>query len=897
MKRTNIYLLIVLINIAGFLNSSSAQSFYDINTIQTIEITFSQSNWDYMLDTAKAGSDGYIMAQSVTVNGTLFDSVGVKYKGNSTYNPSYVKNPFHIELDTYKEQDYQGYKDIKMSNVAKDPSFLREVLSYSILRHYMVAPLSNYANVYVNGALLGLYVSSESIGKTFVNKYFYSKSNSFFKCNPLDGAGPGSTDLPNLVYLGTDSTLYYPAYELKSDYGWADLITLTNTLKNNVGEIETVLDVDRALWMLAFDNLLVNLDSYIGVFAQNYYLYEDNTGRFNSIVWDLNESFGTFSQTGTINLPNTTAKSQMTHLLHSGDANWPLVQKLLSIPTYKKMYLAHLHTILTENISNNSYYTLAQSIQPIINAAVQADPNKFYTYSQYQSNLTTDVGIGPNSAPGITALMNGRNTYLSALPDFTNTKPTITNVAPSDTNPTLNTSIFITANVTNTNTDAVYLGYRDNNENKFTKILMYDDGAHGDGTSGDNVYGASIVASSSSIQYYIYAENNNIGMFSPVRAEHEFYSITVNSTTSSDVVMNEIYSRGTTADPDWIELYNSSASAIDISGYKIYDSGGQSGTKPKKEFPTGTIIPSNEFLVIVTDDTSASGFGLSSSGEKVWFENTTGLIADSVTFPALTVAQSYGRIPDGGNWQTLDTITRGISNGTTTGSEIVLNEIYSRGTTADPDWIEIYNSSTSAIDISGYKIYDSGGQSGTKPKKEFPTGSVISPNGFLVIVTDDTSASGFGLSSSGETVWLENITGSIADSVTFSALTVAQSYGRIPDGGVWQIMDTITRGFSNGIPTGIKDESLSITDYKLNQNYPNPFNPSTTISFSIPAQGDVSLKIYDVLGKEVVTLVDEMKSAGSYQITFDATQLASGMYFYRLDTKNFSEVKKMILLK
>ena len=168
---------------------------------------------------------------------------------------------------------------------------------------------------------------------------------------------------------------------------------------------------------------------------------------------------------------------------------------------------------------------------------------------------------------------------------------------------------------------------------------------------------------------------------------------------------------------------------------------------------------------------------------------------------------------------------------------------------------------------------------------------------FLVIVTDDTSASGFGLSSSGETVWLENITGSIADSATFPALLVDQSYGRIPDGGDWQILDTISRGFSNSTPTGIKDESLSITDYKLNQNYPNPFNPSTTISFSIPVQGNVSLKIYDVLGKEVVTLVDEMKSAGSYQITFDATQLASGMYFYRLDTKNFSEVKKMILIK
>ena len=189
---------------------------------------------------------------------------------------------------------------------------------------------------------------------------------------------------------------------------------------------------------------------------------------------------------------------------------------------------------------------------------------------------------------------------------------------------------------------------------------------------------------------------------------------------------------------------------------------------PKKNFQSGSVISPNGFLVIVTDDTSESGFGLSSSGETVWLENTSGSIADSVTFPALTVDQSYGRIPDGGDWQILDTITRGISNNITVSSDVVMNEIYSRGTTTDPDWIEIYNSSTSAIDISGYKIYDSGGQSGTKPKKEFPTGSVIPANGFLVIVTDDTSESGFGLSSSGEIVWLENISGSIADSCYFS---------------------------------------------------------------------------------------------------------------------------------
>ena len=93
-----------------------AQSFYDMGTVQTIEITFAQSNWDALLDAEKAGNDGYIMAHSVSINGVVFDSVGVKYKGNSTYNANRAKNPFHIELDTYKDHIYEAYTDIKLSN-------------------------------------------------------------------------------------------------------------------------------------------------------------------------------------------------------------------------------------------------------------------------------------------------------------------------------------------------------------------------------------------------------------------------------------------------------------------------------------------------------------------------------------------------------------------------------------------------------------------------------------------------------------------------------------------------------------------------------------------------------------------------------------------------------------
>jgi hypothetical protein len=88
-----------------------------------------------------------------------------------------------------------------------------------------------------------------------------------------------------------------------------------------------------------------------------------------------------------------------------------------------------------------------------------------------------------------------------------------------------------------------------------------------------------------------------------------------------------------------------------------------------------------------------------------------------------------------------------------------------------------------------------------------------------------------------------------------------------------------------------------VTDYKLVQNYPNPFNPTTTIKYEIPETGFVTLKIYDVLGREVATLVNAKREAGRYEAEFNAKGLSSGIYIYRIQASNFVESKKMILLK
>ncbi len=98
-------------------------------------------------------------------------------------------------------------------------------------------------------------------------------------------------------------------------------------------------------------------------------------------------------------------------------------------------------------------------------------------------------------------------------------------------------------------------------------------------------------------------------------------------------------------------------------------------------------------------------------------------------------------------------------------------------------------------------------------------------------------------------------------------------------------------------PVTVKEDKTIVNNYHLYQNYPNPFNPSTTINYQIPKISFVTIKIYDVLGNEIATLVNEEKPTGSYEVDFDGSELTSGIYFYQLKAGNFVETKKMILMK
>lgn len=654
-----LFLIFVLLNYSR----GHAQNFFDRNTIQVIEVFFPYSNWDAKMDSSSATED-YIVAPTIKINGVQFDSVGVKYKGNSTYNVNNKKNPWHIELDHVKtNQEYQGYTDIKLGNNFLDPSFIREVLGFELMQPYMHAPRANFVKLYVNNVYRGVYTNQEVVNKGFVNRHFNSKDWPFFKCNKPNFSSPGNPDMvPATGTAVWDSINFYAKrYEIKSDWGWKPFIQAQLDLKNSV---DTLFDVDRALWMFAFNNVFVNLDSYTGAFAQNYYMYLDEYSKFNPILWDINMSFGGFTQLNQGAPLTFSGMQQLTPLAQNINTSRPYISKLIGQPRYKKQYIAHIRTFLEELIATNAYYTLGNQLKTLIDADVLADSLKFYSYTSFQNNLDTSVTMsGTSTRIGIKQLMAARLTFLNNHIELSYSAPVISQIQLSNASPSLDFTVFVTAKITNAN--YAYLGLRDDLYKHFDRLQMFDDGLHGDGAANDSIYGISFKTTTLLMQYYLYAENSNAGIFAPRRAEHEFYSLRVSipKLPSKAITINECMSNNskTALSPlgkysDWMELKNNTSSDIDLYGLYLSD---KKDNLQKWSFPAKSIIKANQYLPIWCDEEKSSqgihaNFKLSSSGEQLFLSYADSTVLDSFTIPAMIADTSIGRCPDGlGNFRYL----------------------------------------------------------------------------------------------------------------------------------------------------------------------------------------------------------------------------------------------------
>lgn len=280
------------------------------------------------------------------------------------------------------------------------------------------------------------------------------------------------------------------------------------------------------------------------------------------------------------------------------------------------------------------------------------------------------------------------------------------------------------------------------------------------------------------------------------------------------------------------------------------------------------------------------------------------------------------------------TATFSVDSSNTNG--IVINEInyHSADLFNAGDWIELYNDSRQSIDISGWVFTDSDSSN----KFIFPAGTVLGSDEYLVLaenisaftshfpgVSNFVGEMNFGLSGSGEFIKLTDEKGQVIDSLTYDEQapwpTEANGLGATLElgnpasnnalGGNWRASAGHgSPGRKNSVETAlhVMDAKTIPNEFTLFQNYPNPFNPKTVISYQLPVASKVSLKVYDVLGREVATLVNEESPAGHHIRQWNAGHMASGVYFYRLSAVpsdkgrngqagSFTQTKKLILIR
>ena len=654
------------------LNCFAQESFYKTDAIRELKISFYQNNWDAVLDSLYIKGDRERILASVLIDGVNYDSVGVRYKGFSSASINRVKNPFNIKLNyTISGQNHLGIDKLKLSNVIQDPSFVREVLSYEIARQYMPASEANYANLYINDSLIGLYSNIEAVNKEFLEKHFSSTVNVLVKGNPeeVDLFGENS-NLSNTP--GVDTLNYASLYSMESDYGWNELYDFIDTLNAYEYALDKVLNIDRALWMHALNYSLVNLDSYIG-YAQNYYLYQDDQGLFNPILWDLNMSFGSFRLADAsvyydgFSIEQAKILDPLTHYNEYSVFARPLMRKLFENTRYRKMYMAHIRTIIDENFANSVYKNRAEELYYLIDESVYADTNKFYSYTDFQYNMYSTVS-DLIDYPGIVDLMEGRTEYLSNYEGFQGA-PQIDSIISTPIEPLAGDTVFISAFVNDASD--VFLASKQNTENLYEHIAMNDQGLYGDFVSGDGWFTASIVSTGAQIDYYIYAENDSSGIFSPERAAYKYYSIE-GSFTKGDFVINELMASNTITSQDengnygdWIELYNTTESAIILKGLYLSD---DLSSLRKWELPEIT-IPANNYLIVWADSDefptgNHANFKISAAGETLFLSDTNGELMDSVSFTLQLKDVSYGRFPNGTGDFTLLSPTFNANNNT-----------------------------------------------------------------------------------------------------------------------------------------------------------------------------------------------------------------------------------------
>lgn len=475
-----------------------------------IEIEADPAEWQAMLENARA--EEYIMAD-VVVNGTRFQSVGIRPKGNSSLSQVAMSDTtdrfsFRLKFDEYIDgQTCFGLDCFVLNNMLGDNSYMKEYLSYDIMHYIGVnTPLYAFADISVNGEKWGFYLAVEAYDDSYLSRVYGHTGGRLYNVKSMDmgdrdeegmpasmprsdmtkgerpgfpeggpgmppggerpimpGGGPGVanpegqiTDMPENMHLPEEWQMP-PAMQkdgqipdMQNERSWrqrpegqfpgkmgggrnsggdlkytdddpdsypaifenavgktnaADHQRVITALKNlsTGAELEKFFDVDQILRYMAAHTVVVNLDSYSSIMAQNYYIYEKG-GQITILPWDYNYSFGGFqsgSASTVVNFPIDTPVSGVTL------EDRPLFARLLANEEYKAKYHQYLQEIVDGYFANGKWEAKVSQINSLIAEYVKNDTSAFCTYDEYEKAVPALIKLGELRAESIAGQLDG----------------------------------------------------------------------------------------------------------------------------------------------------------------------------------------------------------------------------------------------------------------------------------------------------------------------------------------------------------------------------------------------------------------------------------------------------------------------------------------------------------
>ncbi len=662
-----------------------SEGLYSEDVVKELRMYFtSQSYWTQLTQNYNTKTD---LPAKIIFDGVTYDSVGVRFKGQTSYSMNTTqKKSFNISMDAFRSDlSIEGYQTLNLNNSWTDASFMREVLYYKLIRQHTPSAKAGFVRLFINDQDWGIYQNVQQLNKDFLEEWYASNDGINLRADvppgtTTGGPGPGGGAMwgdgtAAMNYLGADTATYKKYYTLKSSgitQPWKKLVEACSLLNqtpltNLEAEAPKILDIDKILWHLASEIVFGDDDSYVFKGKMDYYLYFDpDTERWATYDYDANSTF-------------LTTHATWSPFYNANKVNYPLLNKLLAVPAFRQRYLAHVRTLIQDELDETIANQLIDKYDVLIRDMVIADTKKPTTYTAYTSGLT-----------GLKNYVKTRKTNLLANSEVNTPSPSISNLKFSTNgqpfiNPKTGDVVVVTCEASFAKgIREVVLHYGHGFSSRFTTAKMHDDGLVGDAKAGDGIFSIQMPDAQATTLVKFYAEviGNDLAAtrsFLPKGTEHEcmVYRVEVTISESKTVVINEFMATNTGIvkdeygeTEDWIELHNLTDQAVDLTGFSISDS---KDNLTKYTFPEGVSIAARGYLIVWADEDGTQGkfhanFKLSQAGEAIFLLDKNNTLIDSVTFGPQTTNKSAARRPNGTGNFVIGEHTFGANNDGTSGN-------------------------------------------------------------------------------------------------------------------------------------------------------------------------------------------------------------------------------------